>query len=109
MSAQRDRVLRALQTAGPQGITAADFSGLHGTPDGDEPITRVAARILELKSAGFAIDTPKDRNGKPLKRDKCKVYVLRPTHEPLPLPTGDSEPVGLFAPPPVNAIYGDAA
>lgn len=109
MSAQRDRVLRALQTAGSSGITAADFSGLHGTPDGQEPITRVAARILELKSAGYNVEALTDRDGKAVKRDKCKVYVLRPSHEPLPIIASGSEPAGLFSPPPVNAIYGDAA
>ena len=56
MSAQRDRVLRALQTAGSAGITAADFSGLNGTPDQGPPIMRVAARIMELREAGHRIE-----------------------------------------------------
>lgn len=89
-----------MQTAGPQGITAADFSGLHGTPDGREPITRVAARILELREQGYRIDKLDQR------RDKCAIYVLRPQHEPLPLVAAGDEPAGLFAPPPVNAITG---
>ena len=76
---QAERVLRALERT-PDGITAADFSGLHGTPDGGPPITRVAARILELRGRGYDIVEAG-------KRDRCKVYKLVGSpHVPLPVP-----------------------
>lgn len=96
---QRDRVLKSLQAAGPRGISQADWLG--STPDGGPSITRVAARVNDLKRDGYVIDV----RGK---RDKCAVYVLvREPHEPLPVP--EAEVVRLFAPPPANALLGDAA
>lgn len=64
---QRERVLRALQTAGPRGVTQVDFLRFP-TVDGGPPITRLAARIQELKDAGHRI-------GSSATRDKCAVYV----------------------------------
>lgn len=64
---QRERVLRALRCAGERGITARD---LYAVPvDGGPRISRVAARILELRDAGFDIDASGERDGH-------AVYVL---------------------------------
>jgi hypothetical protein len=78
-----ERVIRALRAAGDRGITQVDFL----TPDvidGEKPITRLAARILELKAEGYQIEG----SGK---RDKCKVYVLAAdpvaVQAPVPVPT----------------------
>ena len=98
---QQARVLRALELAGEHGVTAADFSGVKGTPDGGPPIMRFAARVMELRQAGHTIvqaDVPR--------RDKCKVMVLRAEVRPLVAAVPDPEP-RLFGPP--SAIFGDAA
>ena len=92
---QTDRVLKGLRAAGPRGITQADFSGLHGTPDGGPPITRVAARIAELRAAGLAISAD-------TKRDSCSVYVL--VHEPIRLTDQRPPDDRLFTPPAANAV-----
>lgn len=66
---QRDRVLKALQSAGLRGITQIDFLRFP-TLDGGAPITRLAARVQELRDEGHEIlsaDT----------RDRCAVYRLK--------------------------------
>lgn len=76
---QKDRVLKSLRVAGSRGITQADWTGAYAqTPDGGAPITRLAARVLDLKQQGYTI-----KNG-PL-RDSCRVYSLIPT-EPISAP-----------------------
>jgi hypothetical protein len=76
---QKDRVLKSLRVAGSRGITQADWTGAYGaTPDGGAPITRVAARVLDLSQDGHTI-----KKG-PL-RDSCRVYRLEST-EPLAAP-----------------------
>lgn len=69
---QKDRVLKSLRVAGSRGITQADWTGASGTPDGGPPITRVAARVLDLSQAGHVI-----RKG--AIRDGCRVYSLEPS------------------------------
>lgn len=53
---QTDRVLALLQRRGAQGITPIDFL-LPGVADGGKPITRLAARIKDLRDAGHRIDS----------------------------------------------------
>lgn len=67
---QRDRVCRALQHAGPRGITQVDFLRTP-TVDGGPPITRVAARVEELRAGGLRVENQG-------RRQSCVVYVLRP-------------------------------
>lgn len=76
---QAQRIHRALKLAGPRGITALDFIRTP-TFDGGLPITRLAARIQELREQGHVITSSEKRN-------KCAVYVLvvfvaPPTEEP---------------------------
>ena len=75
---QKERVLKSLRVAGSRGITQADWTGASGTPDGGPPITRLAARRLELSQDGHVI-------AKGGIRDKCRVYRLEPS-EPLNAP-----------------------
>lgn len=68
MSAQQTnnaRLLRALRQ-GP--VRVIDWTG-PATPDGGAPILRMAARMKELRSAGFAIE----RTGT---ASQCAVYEL---------------------------------
>jgi hypothetical protein len=65
---QQDRVLAALSRAGARGITQVDFL-LPDVIDGGPPITRLPARIKELRDAGLPV-----RNGGI--RDKCRVFRL---------------------------------
>lgn len=65
---QAERVLRALRRAGERGLTAVDF-GLPHVVDGGEPVTRLAARVLELREQGHTIV-------KAGRRNKCAVYKL---------------------------------
>ena len=66
---QTERVERALDKAGPRGITQVDFL-LPDVVDGGKPITRVGARIHDLKrKRGLAIV----KHGT---RDECDVYML---------------------------------
>lgn len=70
---QTDRVLAALTRAGARGITQVDFIRFP-TIDGGPPITRVAARIEELRDSGFKILSGE-------RRDRCVVYRLDLTSE----------------------------
>ena len=70
---QTDRVLAALTRAGAHGITQVDFLRFP-TIDGGPPITRVAARVEELRDAGFKILSGE-------RRDKCVVYRIDLTSE----------------------------
>lgn len=99
---QRDRVLSALRHAGPTGLTQVDFLGPQVCDKG-KPITRVAARVNELRDQGFTITSSGTRHG-------CAVYVLKEDGASAalggpsccgiadaPTPPGD-EPVSLFDP-----------
>lgn len=67
MNTQTERVLAALRTY-PRGITQVDFL-LPDVIDGGAPITRIGARILELRDAGHMIVSGP-------RRDKCVTYKL---------------------------------
>lgn len=92
---QAARVLAALRKHG-RGITQVDF--LTPTVDGGAPITRVAARVLELKQDGHHIV----KDGE---RDSCAIYKLEYDAE-TPIEV-DPEPSGLFEPRPRLAIFDD--
>jgi len=69
---QTQRVLKALETAGPHGVTQADFDN---PTDGQPPIRRLAARIFDLKHSGlipegFEVYEVRDKN-------KFQRYMLR--------------------------------
>jgi hypothetical protein len=59
---QTDRVLALLRARGDRGVNLTDFS-LPGVVDGGKPITRLAARIIELRDRGFFISRTMDANG----------------------------------------------
>lgn len=84
---QTDRVLAALHDAGPTGVTQVDFSLPH-VVDGGAPITRLAARIKDLRDQGFRIHDAGTRH-------RCRVYVI----EPIPASVGP----GIGAPTPAEA------
>lgn len=62
---QTDRVLKAPRQAGTRGITQSDFTPPEGGTviDGGGRITRVAARVLDLREKGHGITTGPDRDG----------------------------------------------
>jgi len=105
---QSERVLRALQTAGSRGVTQVDFS-LPDVVDGGPPITRLAARVKDLRGQGHTIIAAG-------LRQSCRVYELVP-QAGLAEPSGASDTAyvaadaGLFAPAetpaPRCAIYDD--
>ena len=64
---QTTRVLAALRRAGADGISVVDF--LPPTIDGGLPVTRLAARVADLRAAGHEIATRRSRSG-------VAVYVL---------------------------------
>ncbi len=99
---QRERVRRALLKAGPHGITCVDFLAPdvidHGTP-----ITRVAARVDELRKDGLPITSSGVR-------DSCSVYTLcgrvLPAHEPpAPAPAPVEAVPALFDAGPMRGAY----
>ena len=57
---QCERVLKA--SRGLRGVTQGDFAGPH-TVDGGPTISRVAARIQDLKDQGHTFDVIGERNG----------------------------------------------
>ena len=76
--------------------------------DGGHPITRVAARIRDLRDDGFDIYVDGERYG-------CAVYKI-PRPEPVQLPAPEvpiidenAEQDSLFSLPPANAILGNEA
>lgn len=97
---QKQRVLTALQRTGWQGITQVDFLAPH-VIDGGKPVTRLAARILELREDGHAIRVVGERQ-------ECAVYQLEANRPVTVTDTGDGVPASLFAAPVPNAIQ-DAA
>jgi hypothetical protein len=97
LTPQQARVLCALRFRGAVGISQVDFL-LPDVVDGGKPITRVPARIKELKEAGYTI---RDAG----RRDRCKVFRLfEPLHEPLQLPEPPRDD-RLFPPPPRLAVF----
>lgn len=68
---QAERVRLALHTHRDRGITQVDFLR-YPTIDGGPPITRLAARIDELRDAGLPVMEAGTR-------DKCRVYMLAET------------------------------
>lgn len=56
---QRARLLALLRDRGPAGVSPADFL-LPDVADGGPPITRLAARALELRAAGFDVASVTD-------------------------------------------------
>lgn len=56
---QRERLLTLLRDRGPAGVSPADFL-LPDVADGGAPITRLAARALELRAAGFDVASVTD-------------------------------------------------
>ena len=65
---QKERVLKALQSAGAAGVCMTDFLA-PDVCDGGTPITRMAARVLDLKNEGHQIDCVIEAG--------VAVYVLR--------------------------------
>lgn len=93
------RVLRALQRH-PDGITAVDFL-LPNVVDGHPPITRLAARIKDLRDQGHRIVVDGERHG-------CAVYVLERDVVAAASPT-EGDPMSsarLECPPPVKMRQG---
>lgn len=103
MTTQTERVLRALRREGAHGITQADFLE-PGVIDDGPKITRVGARIKDLKDHGYTIRV------KQAKRHGFAVYVLYETPvEPKPS-LGEDRPdwlPPLQRPAPLNALIGD--
>lgn len=93
---QRERVLKVMELAGDYGTCQAEWFGMG--PDGLGSITRLAARIVDLRARGHNIVTAGERRG-------FTVYRLAPALELLPEPEPDER---LFAPPPIDAIRGAA-
>lgn len=92
---QTERVLRALQQAGDRGVTQVDFA-LPDVVDGLPPITRVAARVKDLREQGHMIVAAGTRQS-------CRVYTLvsqQELQEAAVSPEGDlaygAAPDGLF-------------
>lgn len=102
---QSHRVLLALRSH-PNGITQVDFLA-PDVIDGGFPITRLAARIQDLRDNGAEVFVDGKRNG-------CAIYRLHEV-EPVPPPkvvTPAREPEAdvLFELPPVSrSPYEDAA
>lgn len=102
MTSQTDRVLDALRKAGPRGITAVDFA-LPDVIDGGPPITRVAARVMDLRHQGHTIIASGTRH-------KCRVYELVAAPAPADLAYAAAAETAFQAPArpsPRCAIYDD--
>ena len=74
MPSQNDRVLRLLRMRGEYGTTVNDWDRGQGVPaiDGGERITRLSARITDLKNAGHRVEPIEKREG-------FTVYALLPS------------------------------
>lgn len=95
MTSQTQRVFNALLRAGPLGITQADF--LHC----EIPITRLAARIHELRNRGIVVLSPHGQT-----RNGFQVYVM----PGAPVIGEQCETAGaLFTPPPVSPYSREVA
>lgn len=103
MAGQKARVLAALRSRGAHGITAVDFL-LPDVIDRGKPVTRVAARVLELRQDGHRIVVEGERDG-------CYVYrLLEDVQDARPVPPAPSAAETLGSLPeaarPRNAILG---
>jgi hypothetical protein len=105
---QRARVLAALRSRGADGVCAPDFL-LPNVLDGGKPITRLAARMLELREDGHEIQVVGEKHG-------CAVYrLMRDAQDAPTVPPAPSAAETLSGLPeparPKNAIFGweDAA
>lgn len=102
---QKARVLAALRSRGARGVTAVDFL-LPDVIDGGRPITRVAARVLELRDEGHTIVVDGER-------DSCAVYRLLHDAQdgPPTRPASQAVADSLFAAPasPRHAIFDEDA
>jgi len=65
---QTERVLAALERAGEHGLTQVDFLP-PDVIDGEKPITRLAARVKDLRDSGHRVVVAGERQS-------CAVYVL---------------------------------
>jgi hypothetical protein len=102
---QRDRVLNALRARGGRGVTPVDFLA-PGVCDCGPPVTRFAARVNELRSAGHVIV-------KAGRRDRCDVLVLVREAPAASLPSPALDAAQLFdshvgAPPPRSPYDAEA-
>jgi hypothetical protein len=100
---QKLRVLAALRSRGARGITSVDFL-LPNIIDGGKPITRVAARVLELRQENHRIVVEGERDG-------CYIYrLLEDAQDARPVPPAPSAAETLGSLPdaarPRNAIFG---
>jgi hypothetical protein len=100
---QRARVLAALRSRGADGVCSVDFL-LPDVLDGGSPITRLAARMLELREDGHEIQVIGEKHG-------CAVYrLMRDAQDARPVPPAPSAAETLGSLPdaarPRNAIFG---
>lgn len=110
---QSRRVRRALERHA-QGVCSVDFL-LPNVIDGGLPITRLAARINDLRKAGVEIEVDGERHG-------CAVYKLAQTpqrvqvtpvgrRQPMPtppaVPESPAEPLFELVPQPRPGMYDD--
>jgi hypothetical protein len=62
LPSQRDRVLKALRDAGPNGVDTTAFLA-PSVIDGQKPILRLAARVRDLRDQGHRITSQRLMNG----------------------------------------------
>jgi hypothetical protein len=102
---QADRVLMSLVQAGSQGVTQGDWLAPTGA-DGLGRITRVAARVGELREDGLNVVTEGERDG-------FSVYVLRAAPKRVVVDSSGSPAGSLFeaapARPRTSAYFDEAA
>ena len=97
---QRDQVLAMLKAAGPAGVHSFELLQA-GLP-------RAAARIVELRQAGFVIDSKRERlNGE---ARGCRYRLLDRPAAPVTPVAGPVADTPLFTGPvPLDVQYGTAA
>jgi hypothetical protein len=100
---QADRVLMSLVQAGGRGVTQSDWLQPGGV-DGLGRITRLAARVGELRDDGLNVVTEGESDG-------FAVYKLRAARSRVVATDEGSPAVGLFDPAPdrPSAYFGEAA
>jgi hypothetical protein len=100
---QADRVLMSLVQAGSTGITQGDWLAPTGA-DGLGRITRVAARVGELREDGLNVVTDGERDG-------FARYILRAAPERVVVDSEGPPAGGLFdiAPDRPSQYFGEAA
>jgi hypothetical protein len=100
---QADRVLMSLVNAGSRGVSQADWLQAGGV-DGRGRITRLAARVGELRADGLNVVTDGELDG-------FAVYKLRAAPSRVVVTDEGPPAVGLFDPAPdrPSAYFSDAA